>query len=147
MTAQMIVIALGLLGGLAAGLQGPLASVMAKDIGTWGSVFMIHLGGLIGSALILLIPGSSRLSAWREVPWYALIAGLLGLVLLSSLTFCIPKLGVAATMTLIIFGQLGVAAFLDHFGIFVEATRSFDLSRLAGLIVLLIGTWLMVRSP
>ncbi len=145
MTAFMILIVLGLVGGFAAGLQGPLASLMARDVGTWGSVFMIHLGGLVGSALILLWPGTSRLSAWREVPWYALVAGLLGLVLLSSLTVCIPRLGVAATMTLIVVGQLTVAACLDHFGIFVEATRSFDLSRLLGMVVLLVGTWLMVR--
>ncbi len=145
MSALVIVIVLGVVGGFAAGLQGPLASVMAKGVGTWGSVFLIHLGGMLGCALILLVPGSHRLSGWREVPWYALIAGLLGLVLLSCLTFCIPRIGIAATMTLIVFGQLGVAAFLDHHGIFVEAVRSFDLSRLAGLVVLLIGTWLMVR--
>ena len=145
MTAFMIVIALGVLGGFAAGLQGPLASLMAKDVGTWGSVFLIHLGGLVGSSVILLWPGASRLNAWRDVPWYALIAGLLGLILLGALTFCIPRLGVAATMTLIILGQLAVAAVLDHFGIFVESVRSFDLSRLAGMVVLLIGTWLMVR--
>ncbi len=146
MTALMIVIVLGLVGGVAAGLQGPLASLMAKDVGTWGSVFFIHLGGTLGCLLILLVPGSHRLSAWRDVPWYALIAGLLGLVLLSCLTLCIPRLGVATTMTLIIVGQLAVAACLDHFGIFVDAVRSFDLSRLAGMVVLLIGTWLMVRS-
>ncbi len=145
MTALMIVIVLGLVGGFAAGLQGPLASLMAKDVGTWGSVFLIHLGGTLGCALILLLPGSHRLSAWRDVPWYALVAGLLGLVLLSCLTFCIPRIGIAATMTLIVLGQLGVAAFLDHYGIFVEVVRTFDLSRLAGLVVLLIGTWLMVR--
>ncbi len=145
MTTLVIVIVIGLMGGFAAGVQGPLASLMAKDVGTWGSVFLIHLGGLLGSALILLWPGASRLSAWREVPWYALIAGLLGLVLLSSLTFCIPRRGVAATMTLIVVGQLVVAACLDHFGIFVEATRAFDLSRLLGMVVLLAGTWLMVR--
>ncbi len=145
MTPLVIVIVLGVVGGFAAGLQGPLASVMTKDVGTWGSVFIIHVGGTIGCALILLVPGSHRLSAWREVPWYALVAGLLGLVLLSCLTFCIPRIGIAATMTLIVFGQLGVAAFLDHNGIFVDTVRTFDFSRLAGLIVLLIGTWLMVR--
>ncbi len=145
MTALMFVIVLGVVGGFAAGLQGPLASLMAKDVGTWGSVFLIHVGGALGCLLILLVPGSHRLSAWRDVPWYALIAGLLGLVLLSALTLCIPRLGVAATMTLIIFGQLGVAAFLDHYGIFVEDVRAFDLSRLAGLVVLMIGTWMMVR--
>ena len=145
MTALAIVIVLGVVGGFAAGLQGPLASVMTKDVGTWGSVFIIHLGGTIGCALILLLPGSHSLSGWREVPWYALGAGLLGLVLLSCLTVCIPRIGIAATMTLIVFGQLGVAAALDHYGIFVDAARSFDLSRLAGLVVLLFGTWLMVR--
>ncbi len=145
MTGWALVIAIGLLGGVAAGLQGPLASVMGKEVGIMGSVFIIHLGGTIASALFLLSPRWAHLGAWREVPWYALASGVLGLALIGALTYSIPRLGVASTLTLIIVAQLTVGATLDHLGVLVEQARAFEPSRALGLGVLLLGTWLVVR--
>jgi len=141
----LIVIVIGLLGGIAAGLQGPLAGLIGKDVGILGSIFIIHVGGTLCSGLLLLAPGSGSLAGWREVPWYALAGGVLGLVLVGALSFCIPRIGAVATISLIIGSQLVVGACLDHFGIFVEVVRSFDSSRLFGVVVLFLGAWLIVR--
>ena len=145
MTGLFIVVSIGLLGGVAAGLQGPLTSLMGKHVGIMGSVFLIHLGGTVASALFLLWPGAADLGAWRQVPWYALSAGVLGLVLLGALSFCIPRLGAVATITLIIGAQLVVGACLDHFGLLVDTVRPFDASRVLGVAILFLGTWLVVR--
>lgn len=145
MTSLFIVVSIGLLGGVAAGLQGPLTSLMGKEVGVMGSVFIVHLGGTLASALFLMWPGAADLSAWRNVPWYALGAGVLGLVLLGALSFCIPRIGAVATITLIIGIQLVVVAFLDHFGLLVGAVRPFDASKALGVAILLLGTWLVVR--
>ena len=145
MSGLLIVLSFGFLGGVAAGLQGPLASVMARQVGIMGSIFIIHVGGAAAAALFLVIPGAATLSGWRHVPWYALSAGVLGLILVGALSFCIPRVGAAATITLIIVAQLTVGALLDHFGLLVETARTLDPSRVAGLLVLLIGTWLVVR--
>ena len=126
MYALLIVLAVGLLGGAAAGLQGPLASVMAKRVGILGSIFIVHLGGTLAAGLLLGLPGAASLGAWRSVPWYALSAGVLGLVLIGALTFCIPRVGAASTITLIVVAQLAVGALLDHYGWLVETTRSLD---------------------
>lgn len=144
-TGLWIVALIGVLGGVAAGLQGPLAGVMAKHVGIMGSVFIIHLGGTLAAAVFLFHPRAAQLSGWRAVPWYALGAGVLGLVLVGALSYCIPRLGAASTMTLIIVAQLVVGALLDHFGLLVEQGRVFGPSRMLGVAVLLLGTWLMVR--
>ncbi len=145
MPALLIVLAVGLLGGAAAGLQGPLASVMAKRVGIMGSVFTIHLGGTVAAAMFLGFPGAASLAGWRSVPWYALSAGVLGLLLIGALSFCIPRVGAATTITLVVVAQLAVGATLDHLGVLVETVRPLDLSRAVGFLVLLVGTWLVVK--
>ncbi len=144
-TTLIIVIIIGLLGGIAVGLQGPLASLISQRIGAIESAFIVHLGGAVAALIILIAIGGGRLDSWRTVPWYALGAGVLGLILISSISYAIPRLGIATTLTLIVVGQLGVGAILDHFGLLGAAIRPLDLSRLIGLGVIFIGIWLMVR--
>lgn len=145
MSGLVVVLAVGLLGGIAAGLQGPLASVMAKEVGMVGSIFILHLGGTVAAALFLGVPRAAALAEWRSVPWYALAAGVLGLLLVGALTYCIPRIGAAATITLIVVAQLAIGAMLDHCGLLVEQARAFSPSRAVGFSILLIGTWLVLR--
>ncbi len=145
MSSLFIVVSIGLLGGVAAALQGSLSGLMGKELGVLGSIFIIHLGGTLASGLLFLWPGAGSLAGWREVPWYALAGGLLGLVLVGALGFCVPRIGAGATFSLIIGSQLLVGVCLDHFGVLVAATRSIDASRGLGVLVLFFGVWLVVR--
>jgi len=141
----ILAVIVGLLSGVAVALQGPLASLMSQYVGTMGSVFIIHLGGALMAGAVLLVIGGGNLGAWRGVPWYALGAGALGLVVLSGVSYTIPRIGAAATVTLIVLAQLILSALLDHFGLLGTSVRHVDLSRALGITALLLGTWLMVR--
>ena len=66
-------------------------------------------------------------------------------MVLGAISYAIPRVGVATTIILIVAGQLTIGALLDHFGLLGAAGRPFDLGRLAGIIVLSVGVWLMVR--
>jgi transporter family-2 protein len=100
---------------------------------------------MIVAGALLLVIGGGNLAAWRSVPWYALGAGVWGVVVLSAVSFTIPRIGAAATVTLIVTAQLILSSLLDHFGLLGTSVRPVDLSRLIGIIVMLLGTWLMVR--
>jgi transporter family-2 protein len=141
----LLVVLIGLAGGIAVGLQGPLSSLMSQRIGTMESIFIIHFGGAVAALLPLLVVGGGNLGSWRSVPWYALVAGAFGLVVIGALSYAIPRVGVATAITLIVAGQLTVGAWLDHFGLLGTAVRPFDLWRLAGVFVISAGVWLMVR--
>ena len=141
----LLVVLIGLVGGVAVGLQGPLSSLMSQRVGTMESIFIIHLGGAVAAFLPLLAAGGGNLGSWRSVPWYALVAGLFGLVVIGAISYAIPRVGVATTIILIVAGQLTVGAWLDHFGLLGTAVRPFDLWRLAGVFVISGGVWLMVR--
>ncbi|MBP8973062.1 MAG: DMT family transporter, partial [Anaerolineae bacterium] len=72
-------------------------------------------------------------------------AGALGLVILGVVSYAIPRVGVAPTVTLIVAGQLTLGVVLDHFGLLGAEVRHLDLQRLIGVAVLFVGVWLIVR--
>ncbi|MFQ5528147.1 MAG: DMT family transporter [Thermoanaerobaculia bacterium] len=132
-------------GGAAAALQGTLASFMGQRVGLMASVFIVHVGGTLLAALLLLGQGGGNIGQWRTLPWYALGAGTLGVVILSAINYSIPRLGVGTTITILVTAQLTVGAIVDHFGLLGTAVRPFDLNRSAGMATLVAGTWLMLR--
>jgi transporter family-2 protein len=139
------VILFGLLGGIAVGLQGPLSSLMSQKIGTLESVFYIHLGGTLAALIPLLFYGGRNLPRWREVPWYALGAGVLGLVVIAGMSYMVPRVGVAPSVVLIVAGQLLVSVILDHYGLLGVHARSFDITRALGLLLVFVGVWVTVK--
>jgi transporter family-2 protein len=141
----LIIILIGLAGGVAVGLQSPLASIISQRLGTLESVFIVHLGGALIALIPLLFYSGGKLTQWRSVPWYALGAGIFGLVVIGAISYMIPRVGVAASITSIVAGQLLVGTILDHFGLLGAVERSLDPTRIIGLIVVLVGVWLTVK--
>jgi transporter family-2 protein len=139
-----LIILVGLLGGMAIGVQSPMSSIISQRMGMMESVFIIHAGGAL-AALIPLIIFGSKLGEWRSVPWYTLVAGAFGLIVISAMGYMIPRIGVAGALITLLAGQLLVGSFLDHFGLLGAAQRSIDLPRLIGLGVVMLGVWLTVK--
>jgi transporter family-2 protein len=142
----VIIILIGLAGGAAVGVQSPLASMISQRLGILESVFIVHLGGaIIALVSLLLFMGGGKLSQWRSVPWYALCAGVFGLIVIAAISYMIPRVGVAASITAIVAGQLLVGLFLDHFGLLGASVRPIDATRILGIAVVLTGVWLTVK--
>ena len=140
-----LVVAIGLMGGIAVGTQGPIAGAMGQRIGGASSSFIVHLGGAIASLALLIVRKGEFINEWRTLPWYMLGCGAFGLVLYLSLTHTIPRVGAATAIALLIVGQLLAGLVIDHFGVFGVTTRAIDGSRLAAAALLLAGAYLMVR--
>jgi transporter family-2 protein len=145
MESILFILLIGLAGGIAVGLQGPLASIITQRMGMMESAFIVHFGGALAALLPLLFMGGGKLGLWKSLPWYTLFTGVLGLVVLSAVSYAIPRIGVAGAVTTIIAGQLLVSTLLDHFGWLGAAQRSLDPARLLGLAVLGFGVWLTVK--
>jgi len=144
MDAIFLIILIGLVGGVAVGLQSPMASMITQRLGLFESVFIVHLGGAL-IALIPLIFYGSRLREWRSVPWYVLGAGIFGLIVIASISYMIPRVGVAAAITTIVAGQLLVGTILDQYGLLGTAVKPLDPTRIFGMAVVLVGVWLTVK--
>jgi bacterial/archaeal transporter family-2 protein len=145
MQSIILIILVGLAGGVAVGLQGPMASLMTQRIGVFESIFIVHLGGALLALLPLLVLGGGHLGEWRSVPWYALCAGFFGLVVLSAISYIIPRVGVATSIITVVAGQLAVGTVLDQYGLLGGSGRPLDATRLLGLICVMAGVWLTVK--
>jgi transporter family-2 protein len=145
MDSILFIILIGLAGGIAVGLQSPMASMLTQRLGVFESILIVHVGGAILALLPILVYGGGKLAQWRTVPWYALGAGIFGLVVIGAISYMIPRIGVAGAITTIVAGQLMVSVVLDHFGWLGAMARPMDPSRAIGLAVVLVGVWLTVK--
>jgi transporter family-2 protein len=144
MNATVLVI-LAIVGGIAVALQGHFMGIMDQRIGSKESVFITYASGGVLAALMMIVARGGHLRAWQNAPWYALCAGILGLVIVGTIGYTVPRLGLTAAFTVIVASQLVVAVILDHFGLFGAAVRAMDLPRITGLILLILGVWLVLR--
>jgi transporter family-2 protein len=145
MTNPGILIIIAVIGGVAVALQAQFTGIMDRNVGTIESVFITYAsGGLLISLLMLVLRGGN-LGAWHGLPWYALTTGALGLVIVGTISYSVPRLGLATTFTILITSQFIIGTVFDHFGLLGAAVRPVSLSRLVGIVILLVGTWLIVR--
>jgi transporter family-2 protein len=141
----IFIIIVGLIGGIAVGLQGPMSGLMSQRLGVLQSSFIIHLGGLLATLVPLLAISDGNLHAWRSMPWYVLAAGVLGPILYISLSYTLPHLGAATSILLLVAGQLAVGTMIDHFGWLGIPVHQIDMQRIVGISIVAIGVWLLVR--
>ncbi|MFP4351075.1 MAG: DMT family transporter [Thermodesulfobacteriota bacterium] len=140
------VVLVAVIGGLAITLQGQFMGVMDQRLGTKESVFITYVIGGIFISLILLATRLGNLKAIRLVPWYGYTSGLLGLVIVGSISYAVPRLGVSRAFTILVAAQFFVAVLIDHYGLFSAAVQPVTGPRLLGLALISAGVWLVVRN-
>ena len=143
--ATWLVLLIGLLGGVSVGLQSPLAGSMAQRVGGTASSLIVHLSGAVFSAAVLFLRGGEGIREWRNLPWYMLAAGVFGLILYQTISVTLPRLGSTMMVVLIIIGQLLLGAVVDHFGLLGVTQRPIDITRILGIVVLILGGYLISK--
>jgi len=133
------------IGGIAITLQAQFMGIMDKSIGTLESMFITYASGGLLISLAMLVNRGGNLSAWGSVPWYALSAGVLGLIIVGTIGYSTPRLGLVTAFTILVASQFIVGALLDHFGILGADLRPLNLTRIAGIGVMLLGVWLIIH--
>jgi transporter family-2 protein len=140
-----VLILIAVVGGIAVAVQAQFMGLMDKQIGTLGNMFITYGGGGLLIGLAMLVNRGGNLAAWSSLPPYVLSSGALGLVIVGTIGYSAPRLGLVATLTVVVAAQFFVGALVDHFGVFGAAVRPLDFSRLMGIALLLLGTWIIVR--
>ena len=141
----VLTVLIGILGGIAVGVQGPIASQMSQRIGSAASSFVVHVSGAILSGMLVLALGGENIRNWRTMSWYMFLSGGFGLILYLTLNHTMPRLGATTALALIIIGQLAMGIVIDQFGLFGVSVRPVDLVRLIGAGLLIAGGYLIVR--
>ena len=124
-------------GGLIA-LQAPINSLLGHRIGTFqAAVVSFTVGTLALAAIALLSGGLGSVAEVRSVPWYYLLGGLLGAAYVTSVLVTVRSLGA---------GGVTAAVVVDQLGILGVHQKPITLGRAAGIALLAVGTFLVVRE-
>jgi len=132
--------------GLAIGFQAPMNAALGKLTDPRiAALWNFMLGGAL-ILLVNLIFGNIRdLSMLKAVPWYYLLGGVLGFIVVIGSILVVPVLGTGLALSLIVSAQLMTGMLIDHFGLFGVRQIPVDWQRILGLVLLLAGVRLITR--
>jgi transporter family-2 protein len=134
-------------GGLVA-LQAPINSLLGRSIGTWQAAFVSFAIGTVALAVIasLATGGMSQIAGVRDVSLLYLTGGLLGAAYITSVLVTVRSLGLGGVTAATIAAQLAVSVVVDQFGLLGVAKQPITVGRVAGVVLLGLGTYLVVRD-
>lgn len=133
-------------GGIATGIQTPTNVSVGNMVGPLGSGLVNFTGGFLTITLAVLLFGSGDLSAALDAPWWQIIGGAYGVVIVLAGIVASPVLGVALFTTLLMVGQLGMGMVVDAFGLFGAAVHPPTIGRVLGFLVVLVGILFIYRG-
>lgn len=99
--------------------------------------------------LLALLPfsiSSLRTDALSQLPWWAVLGGLIGVGIVAGGAFLAPIMGAALFFVCLVAGQLFGSAIADHFGAFGLPVRPLSAMRAIGLLLVFSGAWLVHRG-
>ena len=133
-------------GGLIA-LQAPINSQLGKRI---GSLPAASASFLIGTVLLVLLAlvfggGFGNLGEARHLSWIYLMGGVLGAAYVTTVLITVRTLGAGGVTAATIAGQLTIAVVVDQLGILGVEKQVVTIPRIAGIVLLAAGTFLVVR--
>ena len=134
---------IALAAGVALATQSAINTQLAKAM-SGEAVIATFISFAVGTIVLFFIAWVKtdlwgNLSAIPSQPWWKLIGGVLGAIVVFTTVLLAPKLGITAMLFFIIVGQLITAATIDHFGLIGMPIREVNITKLIGLIIVAFG--------
>ena len=148
MSAGGLATALAVAAGLAGSIQIAVMSRLGERIGVFQALGFATLVAAVLAFGLLLVKRRSAAGYGRALhqPWWMLMGGVLGLLIIFTITYAGPRIGVAATVGVLIAGQLIMGAAIDRWGLFGSEKIALHWPRVLGLLLLAGGAALSLRK-
>ena len=129
--------------GVALATQSAINTQLAKAM-SGEAVIATFISFAVGTIILFFIAWVKtnlwgNLSAIPSQPWWKLIGGVLGAIVVFTTVLLAPKLGITAMLFFIIIGQLITATTIDHFGLIGMPIREVNITKFIGLIIVGFG--------
>jgi transporter family-2 protein len=143
-----VAVALATTIGGALALQAPLNSMLGRSVGGLTASVVAFMVGLVALLAVSVIAGGlSGIAHAGDAPWWALVGGgLISALYVASIVWTVRALGAGGLTAATIAGQFAVAMVVDHFGWLGVERQPITASKVAGLVLLAAGTYLVVRD-
>ena len=134
---------IALAAGVALATQSAINTQLAKAM-SGEAVIATFISFAVGTIVLFFIAWIKtdlwgNLSTVPSQPWWKLIGGILGAIVVFTTVLLAPKLGITAMLFFIIVGQLITATTIDHFGLIGMPIREVNITKFIGLIIVAFG--------
>jgi transporter family-2 protein len=143
-----LAVAVTLTAGLAGGVQAAVMGELGERVGIASALAFATIVSLLFALTILIVWDRSvaGLRAALHEPAWLWLGGLMGLYIVLAITIASPRIGVAATIGLVIAGNLVMATAIDRWGLLGQDQIPITWHRLLGLALLAAGSALILRT-
>lgn len=125
-----------------AALNGGLGSRLDSPALATSILFMV--GAAVSLTYLFLSGGIPKLPIEQSIPVVFYMGGLFVVFYILSITWVIPRFGVANAISLVLLGQLISMTIINHFGLLGALQNSISGQRVGGLALMIVGVFLTV---
>jgi len=137
-----------LLTGIAIAVQSTLTSRVGGVIGDIRTGILTNtMGGIAAGILMLIWLLREGPQTWRVPPvviGVTALSGILGVLIITGISFSLQRAGIAAGLASVILGQLALSFMIDSIGIGGAEPIPVSASRIVGLLLAAFGTYLLL---
>ncbi|HEY2073814.1 MAG TPA: DMT family transporter [Gaiellaceae bacterium] len=148
MSGSALATGLAVAAGLAGSVQVAVMSRLGERVGVGEALGFATLvtAAVAFVGLVIVRRSVSGYEQALHQPWWMLSGGLLGLLIVFTVTYAGPRIGVTATVGILIAGQLVMGAAIDRFGLFGSQRIGLHWERVLGIVLLAAGAALSLRK-
>jgi len=135
-----------------AGCGIPIMAAMNAGVGArlqnpaFATTILLSVALTVSVVMLVLSTNEVKLSIPKSIPAHYYLAGLLFLFYISTISWIAPKFGFANAITFVFIGQMISMCAIDHFGLFNATHYAFNWQRLIGLLLMIVGIFIVVRK-
>ncbi len=119
----------------------------AEHSGIIEAAVILHVVGAVFGVVLLLATG--RTGSWHGLllmPWWAWLAGAIGVSGMAILNRAIPIIGIAAALATVVAAQFIASLLFEHTGWLETTLRAVTPTRCVGAVFLALGAYLISRA-
>jgi transporter family-2 protein len=133
--------------GMVFGGVTTIEGYVGRSVGAVNASLIEHaLAALIAvpAVIFLYLRGTLTWQGTKSIIPISAVAGVLIIVAVAGVAYAMPRVGVAAGNMAMLFGQMGVAVVIDMIGVGGYEKVPLTLPRIAGLVLMIIGVYLVL---
>lgn len=150
MNLEVLNMVLGIVAGICICLEGSFNSLLGRHVGVLKAALAPFSIGLISIIIIIILFDKGKgikITPWMEAPWYSFLGGVMAAIFVGIIILIVPKVGITATLTSVIVGQLMMSLFIESMGWFALERIPVSVPRVVGVLFLLAGMRLIFIKP
>jgi transporter family-2 protein len=138
---------LAVVAGLAGSVQVAVMARLGDRVGVFGALAWATFLTAVIAFLLLLVARQSiaGFTAAASQPVWLWSGAVMGVLIVLTITFAGSRIGVAATVAILIAGQLAMGVLIDRFGLFGVQRVAIAWPRMIGIVLLAAGAALTLR--